>query len=236
MTVGQPSSTERDERILSHIGRYRIAFRTTLEQIFFEGRSSGNVVQRLLRQGRIVARPGLGPRLRYYQLSAAESARQGVPLIRAKPLGGQALQTHIGVLWYCYFTTPGVRRGRLEPSDLTPLFRDERPKGAHCVEPGKPSRVFRVIVTGDRSTDEVLLKRLKQRIARCRRHPVLGPMMAGSEYCFVILAENGPRRERLRKAITRRGLDRHARILVDYAPGVRSVHAELRGLQRRQTP
>ncbi len=233
MNPGQPTPVDRDQQMLAHIGLYRLAFRITLDRLFFDGHSSANVVQRLLRQGRIIARPGLGARLRYYQLTAAETARQGVPLIRAKPMGAQAIQTHLGVLWFCHFTDPKAARARLEPDRLVQIFGNERPKGAHCIERGPPARVYRVIVTGERSTDEVLLKRLRVRVAKARRHPTLGPLLQKSEYCFVILAEHAVRRERLRKAIVRRGLDKHARITVDYAPSIRTVQTALKALQGR---
>lgn len=228
MTTPPNMPLERDEQILAHIGLYRIAFRATLDTLFFERRSSANVVQRLLRQGRIIARPGLGGRLRYYQLTAAETARQAVPLIRAKPLGAQALQTHLSVLWFCHFSGQGVARARLEPDRLAEIFGDERPKGPHCVELGPPARIYRVLVTGERSTDNILLKQLKARIFRSKRHPRIGPLLKSSGYSFVILAEHPRRRERLLNAIKRRGLDTHARILVEYAPSLRSVHAALR--------
>ena len=59
------SPREREDNILDHIGRYRITLRAVLERLFFEGASCNNVVQRLVRQGKIRAREkGLAGKLK----------------------------------------------------------------------------------------------------------------------------------------------------------------------------
>lgn len=59
----------RDDRILDRIGLSSISLRPIIERLFFEGKNCGNVIRRLTKQGKIVSRPGLPSRIRYYQLA-----------------------------------------------------------------------------------------------------------------------------------------------------------------------
>ena len=105
---------ERDEKILDHIGRYRLTLRPVLDCLFFADDSSGcgNVLTRLIQQGYVQARQVLPRRRCYYQLTRMGAAGR-VPESRTRPLHGQALRTWLGILWFCFMEER--RRRLLEP-------------------------------------------------------------------------------------------------------------------------
>ena len=48
---------ERDDQILNHIGRYTVSIRAVIERLFFAGKDSDHVINRLLTEERIQAIP-----------------------------------------------------------------------------------------------------------------------------------------------------------------------------------
>jgi hypothetical protein len=222
----------RDNLILDHIGLYRLTFRRTLERLFFEGASSGNVIQRLLDDGRIQARSGLPGRVRYYQLSPAEAATRGVPIARTRPLRSQALHQAIATLWHCCMESP--RRIRLEPAELAALIEGfpKAPQAAHCLDTRevrdgeKSHRVQRLEVVGARTGVTGLVQRLAGRIHEARRHSALGPWVQSRRYGYVVLVDAPQRRALIQKAIQKAGLHDLASVAVAFAPTpITVVHA-----------
>lgn len=221
---------DRDERVLNHIGRYRIAFRQTLSCLFFDGRSPGNVLQRLLSNGRIVARASLPERVSYYQLSLSEVRRRGLPEVRSRPFPPQAFHSHLAALWFCCMNAGSPERRRLESAELARLFDGKPPKGPHCLEGGQSPRVYRIHALGPDASARGVVRALRQRIERFREHTRLGPWLRNRQYVFALLADSPPRADRLWEALNdHRVLDR-AEVAVGHAPNIRTIAAALRGL------
>lgn len=224
---------DRDEKILRHTGLYRLTFRRVLSELFFEGRTPGNVLGRLIAEGRIRARGGLPDRLCYYQLTLAEARSRGLPLARTRPPRPQAFQTHLGVLWFCFFNGSPYERRRLERDELDRLFPNAAPKGPHVVQGGPVPLVWRVHVTGPRTDDRALVKLLVRRFDRLRRDEALGPWVRSKRYAIAILAETEGRQRRLQEIIARHELTHRTPAVVEYCPGHWTAPAALRAQERR---
>jgi hypothetical protein len=218
---------DRDELILNHIGVYRLSFRKVLERMFFDGRNCGNVVQRLLDAGRIQSRGGLPNRVSYYQLTPSETIARGLPVVRSRPLKSQASLHHMGVLWFCCMSA--ARRVRMEPEELEkfdagfPLM----PQAAHCIEGGSSPRIYRVEVVGPNTGVTGLINRLNARIHEALKHHILNQWVRTRRYAFAILAESGQRRKLIEAALARRSVHKLAHIVVEYAPGHRTISEAL---------
>jgi hypothetical protein len=222
--------TARDEKILTHVGLYRLSFRAVLSDMYFDGRTPANVLGRLMQQGRIRARSGLPERLSYYQLTPAEARRRGLPEARARPLGGQALQTHIGVLWFCW-RSPDAYRRRLDRQELRKHLDLECDNAPHCIQGGEEPVVWRIHVTGQRSNDATLVKHLVARLDGCPENSTIGSWIAAGRYAIAILAESEGRRLRLKEMIRRHGLKTRTRTTVEYAPSPQSLALAFREQQ-----
>ena len=124
MSSGDISLQPRDQKILDHIGRYRMTLRPVLDRLFFADESSGcgNVLKRLIDAGLVTARDGLPSKRRYYQLTA-KGAEGRVPLGRTKPMRAQSLRSAIAILWFC--TMGDSPRTRIESWELRDILADE---------------------------------------------------------------------------------------------------------------
>lgn len=202
---------DRDRQILQHIGRYRLSLRCVLEHLFFEDRSCANVIQRLLRDGRIQSFQKIAGGLSHYELTLAEAQRQGVPLDRARGFGGQALGTHLGVLWFCCMETK--QRKRLEPHELQQLFGDNKFRAPHCAEMGDRPRVLRVHVVGEKTRTRDLLKRVRSEIRRVRDNETIAKWLRARRYGFALLVGEAAQHERLKRSVGRTGLTDLAHIV-----------------------
>lgn len=157
--------TERDLRILKHIGMYRITLRPILARLYFDGNESAmaNVLKRLnapetVKAGRraeapsssglIKVRGGLPGNISYYQLTRLGARRVGVPEYRAEPFGNQALNLHLALLWFC--CAGGSQRFRVSDEDFPSI-----PPGEYCVTAGERKKLLRVYApteTAERSS------------------------------------------------------------------------------------
>ncbi|MBC7818929.1 MAG: hypothetical protein IAG10_18735 [Planctomycetaceae bacterium] len=225
--------SDRDDCILAHIGLYHLSLRPVIEELFFEGRNCGNVIQRLVAAKQLQSRDGLPGRLSYYQLSRGEANRRGLPASRARPPQNQALHTALAVLWFCTMSGPG--RHRLEPAELDRAFPQCPPNGIHCIERDRNTfRLFRMKVTDPTSDDAGLLRSLRKSVFETADLPGLRPWMQTGRYCFAILTETETRVQRIRELIQAdEQLVDVATFIVEQAPGVRTLNQALHERQPR---
>ncbi len=194
---------DRDERLLAHLGLYRVSTRPVLAMLFFGGRTPGNVLHRLIAEGRIVSRPGLPGRQRYYQLTHAEALRRGLPPDRGRPPGPQAMRAHLAILAHCCARPKGPSCRRLEDAELAALFGASAPRGTHVLEAGTSPRVLRVLVVGASVRVGRVHRVLRRHIQRVRTHPTLGAWVRNRQYGFLLLAESEAKAARLRAEVHR---------------------------------
>lgn len=220
---------ERDEKILDHIGRYRVSLRRVIAQHFFNGGNCGNVLQQLLESKRIVSHAGLGGPLRYYQLTLGEARHRGLPQDRGRRLGPRALETHLTLLWFCCVEqTP---RQRLEANELERLF-GMRPAGPqHVADPGPPQVIRRVQLVSTRVRPADILKRLRSDVGIALANPALADWVQGRRYGFTLLMNSAASVSRVRERVRRDPIATTARIDIRYVPSPTSMPQELRACQ-----
>lgn len=227
---------DRDRQILQHIGRYRLSLRHVIEHLFFDGRSCANVIQRLLRDGRIQSFQSVAGGLSHYELTLAEAHRQGVPLDRARGFGGQALRTHLGVLWFCSMETK--QRKRLEPPELQQLFGEHSFRAPHCAESGDHPRVLRVHIVGDKTRTRDLLKRVRSEIREAQDNEAIAKWLRARRYGFALLVGEAAQHERLKRSVGRTGLNDSAHIVTGrvITPQNADEIIHERSLEQKATP
>ena len=186
--------TERDILILRHIGLYRLTLRNTLERLFFDGKSSGNVIQRLSKEGWIISQSGLPAKISYYQLSSKAVRHLGLPINRATHLGNQALHTALATLWFCCMSpTPRIR---LEESDLINtlgILPPGAPQSPYCVEVQQVPRIYRIRVCAPNSSVENITKTLRQNIRSAINCNELAPWITHNNHAIIVLGSTPSR-------------------------------------------
>ena len=201
--------TERDEKILNHIGLYRISINAVLEKLFFEGNESAceNVVHRLRDEERIKSLKGLpGGKLRYYQLKDA------------RPLGPRALEESLAVLWFsCMGSRP---RHRLDDERVERLL-GQTFQAPHCIEKGKPGeklRIYRVYVNSPESKLSYAVGRVKKYLDEALSVQSIAELIEARSYAFAVLTDGQARRKKLDELIGRHKLRNLAHIIVETTP------------------
>lgn len=219
---------DRDERILKHIGLYRVSLRAVIEELFFDGKSCDHVIQRLLDDGRIQAVEGLPEKLSYYQLTLRETRSRGIPKHRADPRGAR-LSEDLAVLWFaCMGKRP---RPRIERKPLGKVFGRGPGMGVpHCRENISEAEqvIYRVRAAGPDTDDTRLLRDIEWWARSGLAHPQLGPYLLEQLYGFVILVEHPDRAQRLKELIQKREALSGIRIHIESVPGQLRLAAILR--------
>lgn len=227
---------QRDQQILRHLALYRISFRAILSRRFFDGRNPGNVIARLLADGRMQSRAGLPGRVRYYQLTIAEAERLGVPMGRARAPKPQALLTHLAVVWHCCMDPDVEGRRRLDREEMAKLFGARPPRGTHVMQSGAQPKVYRALVPGAGRSARSTFRAIRKRVRAARKSQALGPWIRNGHYAFLVLVVGESRRQRLMEFINRHDLTTLAAIDLRHVPDHRTIADSLRNEERRPRP
>jgi len=222
---------DRDDQILNHVGLYQLTLRRIIEEQFFDGGNSGNVIQRLVASRKLLVRDGLPRRINYYQLTRAEAKRRSLPESRGRALQNQALHTALAVLWFC--TMSEANRHRLEQREVDRLFPDASPVAIHCIERSPDShRLIRMKVTDPDSDERTVLRSLRKTVFQTMALPGLRPWVETGRYCFAVLTETEARVQHIRQVIKAdQQLSESATFVVEQAPGVRTLQQVLHDRQ-----
>jgi len=225
---------ERDEKILKHIGKYGLSIRAAIEMLFFDGATCDHVINRLLKEKRIISSPSIPGGLCYYRLSLSEARARSVPEHRARPKKGAALRQAVQVLWFCCMSE--MNRTRLERKKVGENFGSGNGSGKpHCAEAqGEQSMVYRIYAPGPNSRDEYLLKCLKSDTEKGMQRPELRSWIEAKSFAFAVLVETPERKERLKRLISKTG-PYAVRIQIEVVPGLSNLGAILRKRDEEKT-
>ena len=218
---------ERDETILKHIGKYGLSIRAVIEKSLFGGATCDHVINRLVKEKRIVSVTGIPGGLNYYRLSLSEARARSVPEHRARPKKGAALRQSLQVLWFCCMSEKN--RNRLERAKISDIFGKGSGNGKpHCAEAeAEQSIIYRTYAPGPNSRDDYLLKCLKSDTERGILRPEFQSWVDAKAFAFAVLVETPERKEKLKRLISKTGP--HAvRIHVEVSSGPSTLATALR--------
>jgi hypothetical protein len=208
--------TAREEHILDHLGRYTITLKRVLDEIYFDGSSSQNVIGKLIREKLVESHP-LDGKFRYYQLSIAGARSRGVPVNRAREKDPKGIASDLAALWFS--TMGSARRKRLTDKDLRLLFG--APKGGNVIHVAQVAEsdttVFRLYIPTDVSLLRSVVATLKKTAHDVAGDERLLPWVERGTYQLAVLVHNENRREELREMILKETFP-EVRIQLDVAP------------------
>ncbi len=215
--------TDRDEKILKHIGRYGLTLRAVVEHLFFDGREKAcdAVLNRLVKDGLIMSRCGLPGGLNYYQLSKSEtSGRDASPYVAREKKSG-ALRRAVQVLWFCCMANHD--RSRIDGRQIEKQFGMARGiRKPHCRETRNETPfLYRIYTPGPGSRDDYLLKVLRGDWVTAEQHPVLGEWLRTGSYRFAVLTEVSRRKEKIQRALAGSSFPRPH---VEIVPSLRALN------------
>jgi len=224
---------ERDELILKHIGKYGHSVRAVIEKLFFADATSDHVLNRLVKEKRIVPASGIPGGMSYYRLSLSEARARSVPEHRARPKKGPALRLVLQVLWFCCMSEKN--RTLLDRKKIRETFGNGNGSGKpHCAESdGEQSIVYRIYAPGPNSRDDYLLKCLRSDMEKGLERPELKSWIEAGAFAFAVLVETPERKEKLKRLISKTG-PYEARIWIEVVPGLSNFALEIRkrGMER----
>ncbi len=223
---------KRDDKILTHVGKHGVSLRAAIEKLFFDGATCDHVINRLIKEGRVVSEAGIPGGLCYYRLSVTEARARRVPDHRARPKKGGALRQSLQVLWFCDMSDK--KRVRLERKQVADEFGNGRGSGKpHCAESDQGKLiVYRVYAPGPNSRDEYLLKSIHGDYDEAMNRSELRGWIENEAFGFALLVETPERKERLRRLISKAG-PRDVRIIVEVVPGLSNISAAIRKAQEQ---
>jgi len=226
---------KRDDEILDHIGRYGVTLRAVLEHLYFDGRDKAcdAVLNRLVKDHKIVSSEGLPGGLNYYHLSIPEARKRRIPDHRARPKKSRALREALHVLWFCCMTKH-VRR-RIEGRQVQKQFGRANGLGKpHCRETVKDTLfLYRVYSPGPGSRDDYLLKIIRGDWARAEQNPAMAEWMDAGAYRFAILLESSHRRDKLLQAFRSDDIPTPH---IEFVPGLGSLHRIIAEFKQAHPP
>lgn len=223
---------DRDQKILSHIGLYRLSIRAAIEHLFFEGKTSDRVLSRLMKEAKLQRAENAFPGgISYYQLKLSE-VRHGavnVPENRARAQGARAVRQALSILWFCCMADK--KRQKLDTAKITKLYGRDiiRP---HCAEVSpQGNMVYSIYAPGPNSRDDYLPKRLQHDIEAISAFPQLAELLKLRKMGFAILTETPQRQERLNKVLARQPVD--VPVLIEVVPGPSTLQAAIKTFQKK---
>ncbi len=198
--------TERDLRILKHIGLYRITLRPVLARLYFNDNESAmaNVLKRLKgpgprkpsngdasvkKSGLIEIQSGLPGNVSYYQLTKLGTREAGVPEDRSEAFGNQALNLHLAMLWFC--CAQRKRRFRVSSEDFPAV-----PTGDYCVLGEGQKRLLRVYSPAETAKRSSIHRAIAEHVDLLTSHP--GTTQAVTDRCVglaILVHSEGQARE-----------------------------------------
>jgi len=224
---------ERDDRILNHIGLYRVSLRAVIEHLYFDGASCDHVIERLLDTNRIQRFEGLPGGLSYYQLTLTEARRREIPDHRTRSHDASALREAIGVLWFCCMTDKSRRR--IERNQLAHLFGRGKGFGKphYAEKAGQQSAIYRVYFPGPNSRNDYLIQVLRGDSEEALAHPALAPWVAAKTFGFTVLLETEGRRRAVQRLLNRDDDPLPLPINLELVPDLGTLSEKIRLFQQR---
>ncbi len=222
----------RDDAILTHLGQYGLSLRSVVAHCFFDGGNPGNVLQRLVKAGKIVAHDQLPQKRSYYQLSRSEAAARSFPASRADALDGANLDRRLAILWFC--TMGQHQRQGLLPQDILAMLERKMPNAPHCIEcprRGKQRLLRMKVISSDWQPTDVI-EWIRKTIQDDCRHPVHREWIESRQYGYAILVDDPSARSDRGKAILqtvkKSGLYKKTHVPVEFSPSVATLNLALR--------
>ncbi len=220
---------ERDNAILDLTGRYGIGLRIVYERFWFRSGNAGNVIQRLLKEKRLLTvEKGFKGNRSYYQLSPQENSMRGFPSSHADSLEGSRLNERLATLWFA--TMRKKPRPLLTSSELLEQFGINMSSNvSYCVQQNQKKEhvVLRLRLTGEKMEPADVVRWLKQEVAEAQEDETLADWLEGRQYGYAILVDDPSleqtRVKAIKSAVSQSGLRKKAFIEIDFAPSTITI-------------
>jgi hypothetical protein len=203
MKSGNDTLTVRDQKVLDHVGRYRLTFKEVIRRVYFDGSDPQKVLDRLRKSDLLATCNGFGGNRKAYGLTAAGAAACGLGVPAAKAaataLGSQSMPEYLSILAFCFFLkTP---RALLLPGEIQELL-GTRPAGRfHCVENTNTPCVYHVYVPGPTTKARDIVSKTQSHLREVTQSPQVAPWVEAGLYRHAILVDSQRRVDVINRSV-----------------------------------
>lgn len=192
--------TDRDQRILNHVGRYHLTFHEVVSWLFFDGGDPRRTLNRLEKAGLLAKIDSFSSSRKAFRLDRAASAFVEVSRRQLEPPRPTSLQFNLAVYAYCLLS--GRARIRLLPEELRTLYGEIPPGKCHVIEDTtKESRVVEVMVPGPKAEAAKVVKAVAESVTKSVEAPCLEGFIRNRLYGHAVLVDNQQREEAIKRGI-----------------------------------
>lgn len=223
VTAGKTS-----DRVLDHIGRYRISLRDVISKRYLEGGDSANIIKKLVQDGLIVARDRasghhLPGGLTYYQLTTQGARKAEFPISRTKPLTS-TLPQYLAFLWFCCMDS---KRRELISSELLNRCIQHPPdaaSGHYAIQKTENGPMFYRLFYLGKSKDSYAIKNVSEAFDSAQEHPELSILIKRKLFRPTILVNQLGRKKALRTLFNQKLTGQHIQaVKIDVVPSIENL-------------
>jgi hypothetical protein len=197
--------TERDEKILRHIARYRATFNEILRVLFFAGDDISKVIGRLKNAKLIEAATGFVGKRSAYRLTRDGARAVGVNWRATKKNGPAVAPFDLAVYGFCFLA--GRSCIRLERDELKQLLGFVPNDCCRCLESGKYKGIHEVYAPEGTVSDRAVARNTRDHMAKSMNHDEVCRWMSHRLYRFTILVNDDARRKMIDDALEETDFD-----------------------------
>jgi hypothetical protein len=186
-----------NERILEHVGRYRVATRSTVA-VLLPGSQPDKRLAALSKAGLLRAHRGLPGTV--YQLTKKGAVAAQVSPARSRKFGTQSLMKNLGVLLFCH--VPEMERLRVEREQAARALQTELPDAAYCLARVRDRAVlFECYVPSATAPISTVLRHLRKQLHAAKKHTSIAEAVRDLRYGLAVIVATPQRRKAIMDAI-----------------------------------
>lgn len=204
-----------EEKILSHIYRYRMTTTRAVHRVFFATKEIAQAEHALRRLRRLdyvspprdLYRTSAGLET-YFQLSARGAAYFGETEDLARPIQPQTLGKVYGVLAFCCLQTPLRHRLTLTEfqTSFSDLYRKGLPSANYYSDSVGERRVLGWIYVGYYAAEDRILQRCRAMLRQRQQIPMFRAMIEREEFAITVVTAHPAKKARLEERVAEKRL------------------------------
>ncbi len=195
----------RDRRIIDDIVRYRLTTNEFIQRRYLPHANINAAVKisgRLVRQGWLNAYP-LYDKRQYFSVGLRLSKHFGTSVYRTRPLGPQALATHVSIARYVFCSARQNMRVALpdELGEALPWLGNLKLSATSILEKGEGVPIWRLVRVDLGGRPDHIVRKCSAEIDRFKDCPEFVTMLSAGQFVNVVLTASHPKQQLIERAL-----------------------------------
>lgn len=203
--VGRQQLGARDRRIIDDIMRYRLTTNEFIQRRYLPQANINAAVKisgRLVRQGWLNAYP-LYDKRQYFGVGPRLSKQFGISMYRTRPLGPQALATHVSIARYVFCSSTKSMR-LVSPDELIeafPWLGDRKLPAASILEQADGALVWRLVRVDLGGRPDHIARKCSAEIEPLKDCSEFQSVLEAGQFVNVVLTASRPKKQMIERAL-----------------------------------